>query len=403
VTHANRSHLPAIEGGDPIREEFLPFFRPSISEGDVESVTEALKSGWLTLGPQTEKFEQELKSYIGAQNVVAVNSCSAAMFLALKALGVGPGDEVITSALTFASTVHGIIHAGARPVLADIEPETFGPAPAEFERLTTSRTKVYLPVHFGGQACRIDEICTIAKAKGVHVIEDAAHSFGASVDGRMVGTIGDATAFSFYATKNLTCGEGGALSTDNDDISSTTRSLVYHGMSHDSWARYSEKGSWYYEVDYPGYKYNMSDILSSLGRSQLRRTATLLASRRAVAEQFITRLADSRYFELPMEREGNLHTWHLFVVRLNSENLTIDRDRFVRALAAENIGYSVHFIPIYKHPFFEPYLEPNSRYPECDDYFDRCISLPIFPDMREEDVEDVVGALNRIATYYAKT
>jgi dTDP-4-amino-4,6-dideoxygalactose transaminase len=393
---------PAIEGGAPVRTSFLPFFRPSIAEDDITAVVQALRSGWLTLGPQTERLEEEIKRYIGASYVVAVNSCSAAMFLALKAMGVGAGDEVVTSALTFASTVHAIIHAGATPVLADIEAETFGVAPDEMAKRANARTKAFLPVHFGGQACRIDDIIEIAKAKNVSVLEDAAHSFGASYHGKKIGLFGDATAFSFYATKNLTSGEGGCLTTERPEIADEFQRLSYHGMSHDSWARYTEKGSWYYEVSIPGYKYNMSDILSSLGLSQLRRIDDLLARRRHIAECLLDRLSGSPYFDVPVVRPGNVHTWHLFVALLNLDRLTIDRNYFIRALAAENIGCSVHFIPIYQHPFFRPYMPAGARFPVCEDYFSRCVSLPIFPDMTEQDVNDVVDAMDRVAGYYAK-
>lgn len=399
---AKKNNLPAIEGGEPVRPEFLPFYRPAIGDDDVEAVGRALRSGWLTMGPETERFETALKEYLGVRHVAPVNSCSAAMFLALKALDIGTGDEVITSALTFASTVHAIVHAGATPVLADIENETFGPSPQDIRRRATDRTRVIMPVHFGGQACRIDEICSHADSAGLRVVEDAAHSFGAVFDNRKLGRFGDATTFSFYATKNMTSGEGGCLATDDDDIAERFRRLSYHGMSRDSWERYTERGSWYYEVETAGYKHNMSDILSALGMSQLRKVDRLLAERATVAGQLAEGLSESPFVELPQTRDGNTHTWHLFVILLKLENLTIDRQQFTKALAAENIGSSVHFIPVYKHPFFKPYLRGDT-FPVCDNYYSRCISLPIFPGMREEDVSDVVRAIDRIASFYAKT
>jgi dTDP-4-amino-4,6-dideoxygalactose transaminase len=325
------------------------------------------------------------------------------MYLALAALGVGPGDEVVTSALTFASTVHAILQTGAKPVLADIEMETFGPAPEEFARRTTDRTNVYMPVHFGGQACRISEIVDLAKSKSIRVVEDAAHSFGAGVGGKKIGGFGDATAFSFYATKNLTSGEGGALSTDSDELAQQFRVLSCHGMSEDSWNRHSDRGSWFYDVEALGYKFNMSDLLSSLGLSQLRRIDELLNGRRVVAEMFLDRFEGADYLELPRTADGNFHTWHLFVVLLNLDALTIDRDQFAKALNAENIGCSVHFIPVYKHGFFQPYLAESADFPNCESYFSRCLSLPIFPGMSESDVDDVVRAIDRIATHYSRS
>ncbi|MDH3214725.1 MAG: DegT/DnrJ/EryC1/StrS aminotransferase family protein [Candidatus Krumholzibacteria bacterium] len=400
--NAKHIDLPAIEGGKPVREDFLPFFRPSIDEADIRSVTDTLQSGWLTVGPKTQLFEERLKQYLGVRNVVAVSSCSAAMFLALKAMGIGPGDEVLTSALTFASTVHAIIHTGATPVLADIETETFGPSPQDLASRSSARTRACIPVHFGGQACRIDEIQDMAESRNLLLLEDAAHGFGAICNGRKIGTIGDATAFSFYATKNLTSAEGGCLATDSDDIARKLKILSYHGMSYGSWDRYSRRGSWYYDIESAGYKFNVSDVLSSLGLSQLQKIDHLLTRRREVAERFSQLLSSSPYFELPRVRSGNTHTWHLFVVLLKSESLAIDRDRFVEALAAENIGCSVHFIPVYKHTFFAPYRKADMQFPLCESYFSRCVSLPIFPGMSDEDVDDVVEAMNRIAVHYTR-
>ena len=400
MTHNN--DLPAIEGGSPVRENVLPFFRPLIDQSDIDSVTETVRSGWLTLGPVTESLETEIAKVIGARNVVAVSSCSAAMFIGLKAMGIGPSDEVITSPLTFASTVHAITHTGATPVLADIEPDSFCVSPQEIERKTTSKTKAYLPVHFGGQACRIDEILSLASSGGIRVLEDAAHSFGAETNGRRIGSFGDMAAFSFYATKNFTSGDGGCVTTGDDDLAERVRLLSYHGMSHDSWARYADRGSWYYEVSEAGFKFNMSDVLSALGLSQLKKIEAMTEGRNAAAGKYLELLDDSPFFDLPETLPGNTHTWHLFVIRLKTEKLGIDRDAFIRALAAENIGCSVHFIPIYNHPFFEPHKRSGEKFPVCDDFFSRCISLPMFPSMETRDVEDVVRALSRIAAYYAK-
>jgi len=394
------SKKPAVEGGTPVRSEKLPFFRVAIDDRDIANVTEALRSGWLTVGPKTEAFEARLREYIGANHVLAVSSCSEAMLISLKALRIGPGDEVITSALTFASTVHAIVHAGAQPVLVDIEPETFGADPTSISAKITPKTRAVMPVHFGGQACRIEDICELAKRHGHHVVEDAAHSFGGSVAGIPIGRFGDVTTFSFYATKNLTTGEGGAIATMDDELAAQLRLLSYHGMSRDSWRRYTDKGSWFYEVELSGFKANMSDLHASLGLSQLERFGAMLERRRAIAERFCEKLAGSDCFELPSERAGNYHTWHLFVVRLVQGALSIGRDEFIRALTAENIGSSVHFIPIYRHPFFKKYDPDPTEFPVTEDYFSRCISLPIFPDMTNDDVDDVVEALNRIAEYY---
>jgi dTDP-4-amino-4,6-dideoxygalactose transaminase len=398
----NARNKPAVEGGRPVRDDFLSFYRPAIGEDDIESVVTALRSGWLTLGPQTVRLERELESYLDVKHVVALSSCTEAMFLALKALGIGPGDEVITSALTFASTVHAILHTGATPVLADIEGATFGLSPDAVREKLTARTRAILPVHYGGQACLIEEILSIAAEHGLAVVEDAAHSFGASCNGRLIGGFGDATAFSFYATKNITTGEGGCLATNDDALAEAVRKLGFHGISRDAWKRYADRGSWYYEVEIPGYKSNMSDILASLGLSQLKKAGSLLARRKEIAAGFSSRLADSPWFQLPETGPRNRHSWHLYVVRLNLDRLRLDRDRFIAALTEENIGSSVHFIPIHVHPFFQPLLTAGDTFPRCDDFFARCISLPIFAGMNERDESSVVEALIKIAAYYEK-
>lgn len=396
----SRPNVPAAAGGTPVRARPLPFFRAAVGEDDVAGVTEALRSGWLTSGPRAIELENRLRDYLGVGHVIALSSCSEAMLIALRALGVGPGDEVITSPITFASTVHAIIHNGATPVLADIETETFGLDPADVERHVSPRTKAILPVHFGGQACRIKEIVALAQRTGLDVLEDAAHSFGSRVDGELLGGFGRATAFSFYATKNLTSAEGGALATDDDDVAKQLRLLGYHGMSRDSWSRYSDKGSWYYEVEVPGFKCNLSDLHAALGLTQLAKIDALLERRRVVASALTEALGGCAAIELPRERPGNWHTWHLYVVRLNLGALRIGRDEFIQALRAENIGSSVHFIPIHHHPFFKRYLRSAPDLPRSDEYYARCVSLPIFPEMTTDDVRDVAEAVNRIAEYF---
>jgi len=402
VSPTRRSGLPAIAGGVPVRSHPLPFFRAAVGEDDIAAVSEALRSGWLTSGPRAVELEQKLGEYLGAAHTIAVSSCSEAMLLCLRALGVGPGDEVITSPITFASTVHAIIHNGATPVLADIETDTFCLDPAEVERRITPRTRVIMPVHFAGQACRIREIMAIACAHGIDVVEDAAHSFGARVDGTRIGTFGRATAFSFYATKNLTTAEGGAITTEDGELARRLRLLGYHGMSRDSWSRYTDKGSWYYEVELPGYKCNLSDLHAALGLTQLAKIDRLLEERRRVAGALSAALADCEAVELPREYPGNWHTWHLYVVRLRLDRLSVGRDEFIRALRAEGIGSSVHFIPIDRHPFFRPYLRAGDTFPRAADYYSRCISLPIFPDMSDDDVRDVAGAVTRVAAHFAR-
>ncbi len=395
-----RARLPAVAGGTPVRDTPLPFYRAAVDEADIAAVSDALRSGWLTSGPRAVEFENRIRDYCGVGNAIAVSSCSEAMFLALKALGVGPGHEVVTSPVTFASTVHAIIHTGATPVLADIERETLCVDPDEIRARMGAKTRALLPVHFAGQACRIEEIVALAAERGVDVVEDAAHSFGARVAGRRLGSEGRATTFSFYATKNLTTAEGGAITTNDDDLARRLRLLGYHGMSRDSWSRYADRGSWYYEVEMPGYKCNLSDVHAALGLAQLARIDGLLERRREIAAALSAALGDCDAVELPLERPGNWHTWHLYVIQLRPGALRIGRDEFIAALRAENVGSSVHFIPIHRHPFFRPYLPRDARFPVSDDYYSRCVSLPIFPDMTAGDVRDVAEAVTRIADHF---
>lgn len=400
MSRAPRPDLPAIAGGVPVRAQQLPFFRAAVDESDIAAVSDALRSGWLTSGPRAIELEKRLGEYLGTANTIVVSSCSEAMLVCLRALGIGPGDEVITSPITFASTVHAIIHNGATPVLADIEPDTFGIDPADVERRITPRTRAIMPVHFGGQACRIREILEIGRAHNIDVVEDAAHSFGARADGKLIGGFGRATAFSFYATKNLTTAEGGALTSEDDELAKRMRLLSYHGMSRDSWSRYSDKGSWFYQVEVPGFKCNLSDLHAALGLTQLAKIDVLLERRRTVARALTEALSGLDVVELPREYPGNWHTWHLYVIRLRLEKLTTGRDEFIQALRAENIGSSVHFIPVHRHPFFQPYLKAGESFPRADDYYARCISLPIFPDMSDQDVRDVATAVARIAEHF---
>lgn len=395
-------NTPAIEGGNPVRKDFLPFHKPSIDEHEIREISSVLESGWLTLGPKTKEFESLLCSYLGARFVVAMSSCSEALLIGLEALGVGDGAEVITSPLTFASTIHAIVHSGASPVLADIEEDTFGMDPESAVELINERTKALLPVHFGGQLCCMEALLDLAEENDLAVLADAAHSFGAERGGKKAAVLGDAAAFSFYATKNITTGEGGCLATQSEETATKARMLSQHGIGRYAWERYRDRGSWYYDVELVGHKSNFNDLMAAVGIAQIAKADLLLERRRAIASRYIEALAGSPFIEIPRQAEGNEHTWHLFVIRLKLERLKITRDRFIEALAAENIGCSVHFIPIYRHPFFRGYLRDGDAFPICDRFFERCISLPIYPSMSDGDVEDVIEAIDRITCYYKK-
>ena len=372
----------------------IPYNRPSIDEDDIAAVVEALRSGWITTGPQTARFEEEFAAYTGARHALALNSATAALHLALVAGNIGPGDEVITTPLTFAACTNVIVQQSAVPVLADVSPDDLNVDPEQVERQVTPRTRAIMAVHYGGQPCRMDELLDIARRHRLLLIEDAAHAAGAAYKGRMIGSIGDATAFSFYATKNLATGEGGMLTTNNPDLDDRARIMTLHGMDRDAWKRYDSGGSWYYEVVAPGYKYNMSDILAALGRTQLRKLDAMNARRMELAARLSSHLAGCDAVELPAARPEVCHVWHLYPIRLRPGALSIDRAAFIDELARRGIAASVHFIPIHYHPYYrEGFGFRPGDYPVAEDAYEHLVSLPLYPRMSEDDVDRVAEAV----------
>jgi dTDP-4-amino-4,6-dideoxygalactose transaminase len=393
----------ASEGGSPVRSTFLPFARPVIGEEERREVISVLNSGWLTMGPRVERFEKALAEYLDVPHVVCVDSCTAALHVSLLALGIGPGHEVVTSPLTFCSTINVILHTGARPVLADVDADTLNLDPERAEAAITRDTYALLPVHYGGYPCPMDVFTAMAQSHDVWLIEDAAHAIGATYRDQKAGTWGDAGCFSFYATKNLTTGEGGALATRDADIAERTRLLALHGMDRDAWKRYTAQGTWFYEIQAAGFKYNMSDLEAAIGLGQLGRLEIMNARRREIAETFDAAFRDHPAIEIPFTEPGALSAHHLYSIRLNLDALTIDRARFMDELAAENIGASVHFIPIEMHPFYQQTLgvSPGS-FPVAEAAYVRLISLPIYPAMSAEDVADTIAAVLKIADRFRR-
>jgi dTDP-4-amino-4,6-dideoxygalactose transaminase len=378
-------------------EEFLPYNLPDISDAEVDAVVETMRSGWLAPGPRVRAFEADFAAWCGAKHAVAVDSATAGMHLALVALGIGPGDEVITTPMTFAATVNVIIHAGATPVLADICIDDYCIDPAAVERAITPRTKAIMPVHHGGSACRMDEILAAARRHGLRIVEDAAHALGTRIAGRAVGTFGDATVFSFYPTKNITSGRGGMLTTDDDALAERCRLLALHGMSDDAWDRYSDRGSWAYRVLAAGYNYAMSDIQAALGHAQFQRLDAFQHQRTRLARRYTERFAGMPELVLPAERDGTTHAWHLYVVRLRPERLTLSRDTFIQELRRRGIGTSVHFIPIHHHPYYrETFGWAPGDFPVADEAFATMISLPLYTRMTETEVDRVATAVEEI-------
>ncbi|HHV65567.1 MAG TPA: DegT/DnrJ/EryC1/StrS aminotransferase family protein [Peptococcaceae bacterium] len=381
----------------PRRKEFLPYNLPYIEEDEIQAVVDCLKSNWVTKGPKTVEFEKRFAEYVGVKHAIAVNSCTAGLHISLVAAGIGAGDEVITTPMTFASTVNVIIHCGARPVFVDIDPETMNIDPAKIEEKITPRTKAIIPVHIGGLPCDMDKILEIARRHNLFVLEDAAHAVYAQYKGKMVGSIGDATAFSFYATKNLMTGEGGMITTNNDELADKMRKYSLHGMSRNAWTRYSAKGSWYYEIEYPGYKYNMTDIQAALGLTQLAKLGFMQTIREVIAESYNEAFSKLPELEIPVKKDYARPAWHLYVIKLNLERIKVDRAEFIEMLKEENIGTSVHFIPVHLHPYYrDTFGYKRGDYPQAEGVFDRIISLPLYPRMSETDVQDVIDAVERI-------
>jgi dTDP-4-amino-4,6-dideoxygalactose transaminase len=385
------------ETPQPVRTDFLPFHVPTIADEEISAVVEVLKSGWLTTGSKAKEFEQQFARFVGARHAVAVNSATAALHLGLAAVGVEEGDEVIVPAMTFAATAEVVLYLKAKPVLVDCLSDTLNIDPAAIETAITPRTKAIIPVHFAGQPCDSEHILPLARRRGLKVIEDAAHALPARDGSQMIGSIGDVTCFSFYATKTITTGEGGMATTDNPEWAEKMRMLSLHGISHDAWNRYSSEGSWYYEVTNVGYKYNLTDIAASLGLEQLKKAQAFAAARRRIAEAYTDAFADLPEIRTPVRSPGKQHAWHLYVIQLGLERLSIDRRGFIEAMRQNNIGTSVHFIPLHLHPFYrQTFGYRPEDFPKAFAAYQRIVSLPIYPNMSVADVGDVIAAVRSI-------
>jgi dTDP-4-amino-4,6-dideoxygalactose transaminase len=385
-----------------MNDHFIRFHRPSIGEEEINEVVETLRSGWLTTGPRAARFEREFHEYTGAPHAVAVNSATAGLHLALAGLGIGPGDEVITTPMTFCATVLAILHVGATPVLADIGSDG-NIDPEQIEKRITSRTRAIIPVHMAGLPCEMNTIWALARRHGIHVIEDAAHAAGACYEGRPIGagpaaTAGasDAVAFSFYATKNLTTGEGGMITTHHAALAQTVRMLALHGVSHEAWDRYTDRGDWQYDVLAHGYKYNLSDIQAALGIHQLRKLDHFIERRALYARMYHDAFAGMEELELPPDNPRSRHAWHLYILRLNLRSLKIDRGEFIRQLQQKGIGTSVHFIPIPLLRFFARLPLAQYACPRALDLYPRIVSLPLYPAMTGEQVQYVARSVREI-------
>ena len=385
------------------REDFIPYNLPDITDAEIEEMTATLRSLWIAKGPRTIKFEQEFADYLGAKHAVAVNSCTAALHVSLLTQNIGPGDEVITTPMTFASTASTILHCGATPVFADIDYLTGCINPEEVAKKITPRTKAIVPVHYSGQVCDLDRIYKLADEHNLYVSEDAAHALWSRYKGRLIGNkLRGAASYSFYATKNLATGDGGMLVTDRDDIAERARILVGQGMSHNAWNRYAKGGSWKYDIVEPGYKYNMFDIQAALGLGQLSRLEEMQKRRLEIAAVYQEEFGKIDAVEPPFVPEFATHCWHLYVLRVLPELLTIDRDQFIVELNERNVGTSVHFIPTHTMTAFRKLGWKEGDFPMTEKHFERIISLPLYPSMTDEQVRYVVAAVRDIVEKFHK-
>lgn len=376
------------------RNTYLNFSVPHITREDIREVVRALKSGWLTTGSRAQLFENRFAEYVGAGRAVALSSGTAALFLSLVVHDIRPGDEVITSPLTFISTANVIHHLGAKPVFADIDEFTWNIDPEALEKAVTPRTKALLPVHYSGQPCEMDRIMAIAESRGLPVIEDAAHALGAEFRGRKVGGLGNLTCFSLFPTKNITTGEGGVITLDDESKARRLATLRLHGMSRDGWKRYAKEGSWFYEVHEAGYKFNLPDILAGLGLAQLQKLDRLNRKRERLVGYYLKKLADIPGIRTVKILPGMKSSWHIFPVWVDKERFGIDRNRLVEELRLRNIGTSVHFIPVHLQPFYQKnYHYKKGDFPAAEKIFEGILSLPLFPAMTRRDVDDVVQAI----------
>jgi dTDP-4-amino-4,6-dideoxygalactose transaminase len=408
-----------------MRTTLLPFSLPFIGEEEIAEVVDTLRSGWITTGPKVKRFEEEFSSFLGSPAALALNSGTAALHVALKTLGIGPGDVVMTSPMTFCSTVNVIEHVGAHPLLADVEEDTLNLDPGQLEVAieewtnggerfpSKGRLKAIVPVHLYGHPCDLDALTELAGCHGLAMIEDAAHALPAKYRGEVIGSkpsrrVGQhpevpvLSCFSFYATKNLTTVEGGML-TGTPERMDDARIWSLHGMSKDAWRRYSAEGTWYYEVTRCGFKDNMTDVQAAVGLHQLRKLPHFFARRREIVARYNAAFSQLSELQVPTQRPEVEHAWHLYVLRLNLEALTLDRARFIAELHARNIGTSVHFIPVHLHPYYrDKYGYKPEDFPVAYREYQRIVSLPLYPKMTDGDVQDVIDTIYEIVRKYRR-
>jgi len=393
----------AIDGGKRVREKMLPYAQPWIDEADIQAVVKVLHSDWLTTGPKVVEFERAFADCVGAKQAVAVSNGTAALHATMDAIGIGPGDEVIVPAMTFAATANCVLFQGGIPVFTDVDPDTLLLDPTQVSEKITARTKAIIAVDYAGQACAYDELRAISKRHGLMLVADACHAMGGSYKGRSVGTLADLNTFSFHPAKHITSGEGGMVTTDDADLARQMRMFRNHGISSSPRQR-EQQGTWFYEMAYLGYNYRLSDVQCALGMSQLDKLASWISRRREIARRY-----DAAFNEVPAiaplgKRTDVGHSHHLYVIKLDSTLLDATRDRVFAALRAEGIGVNVHYIPVHLHPHYRQRLgTAPGLCPVAERAYQHILSLPLFPRMSDEDVNDVVTAVSKVAKAYRRS
>ena len=394
---------PAIEGGKPTREKFLPYGTQWLNTEEINEVVDTLKSDWITTGPKMRVFEEKFKEFRDSKYAVAVNSGTAALHISTSSINIKPGDEVITTPLTFIASANCIVYRGGKPVFADIKEGTYNIDPSEIKKKITPKTKAIIPVHFAGQPCDMDEISEIAEENNLLIIEDAAHAVDAEYKNRKVGNIGDLTAFSFHPVKNMTTAEGGMVTTNNHALYEKLLMFRTHGISKDAIKRFGKSGDYYYDMQYLGFRYNLSELHASIGIHQLDKLESFQNRRREIVDRYFKELQSIEEITLPTIKKDIKHSWHLFVIQLNLEKLKVDRDHIFKALREENIGVNVHYIPVHYHSYYQnKFRLKKGILPNVEGLYPRLLTIPLFHKMNDNDIYDVINALEKVLKYYKK-
>lgn len=392
----------ALLGGKPTRNTYLSYGKQTVDESDIQAVVDVLKGDYLTTGPFVKEFEDKVANYVGAKYAVAVSNGTAALHMACFAAGIKLGDEVIVSPMTFAASANAVLYCGGTPVFADIDPVTYNMDPDRIEEKITDKTKAIIPVDFSGQSVDMDKIKEIADKHCLIIIEDAAHALGSEYKGRKVGSQADMVEFSFHPVKPITTAEGGIVTTNNEDLYKKMLIFRTHGITRDQELLKENHGPWYYEQQHLGYNYRLTDVQSALGTSQMNKIDDFITRRREIVKLYNDAFKDLKEIVTPFEAEFSNSGWHIYVIKVKPDLLTVTRKEIFEALQAENIGVNVHYLPVYFHPYYRDLGYEKGNCPNAEELYENMITLPLFPGMSNEDVNDVVNAVKKVMDYYRK-